>query len=87
MRKYLPFVSISILILTFVILEFYLVGNTNVPSMSGDYVLISGVVLSILSAILSKKGPFKRALLITYGCLIGGYLIIVIAFMVGLSDF
>jgi hypothetical protein len=73
MRKYLTIASIIIFVLTFLILKLL---EGKVTGLVGTNILMIGVGTSILAAIISKKGPFKTSLLVIYGFLFIGFIII-----------
>ncbi|ANC77564.1 hypothetical protein ABE65_012450 [Fictibacillus phosphorivorans] len=75
MKKYLPLASITIFVLTILILSL-LIGK--VTGQVGTNILFIGVITSILTALMSKKGGPKTTLLIFYGLIFVGFLTIAI---------
>lgn len=57
MRKYLGIVSIIILVKTYLILAYTFVGQVGGPT--DTIVLLTGVGLSVLAALFSKRGSLK----------------------------
>ncbi|MFD1356957.1 hypothetical protein ACFQ4X_03525 [Fictibacillus halophilus] len=78
MRKYLGLASILILIVTFLILQFFFVGK--VSGQSGTNLLITGVSLSLICALLSTKGTWKNIAF-------SGLAILLIIFILGIVSF
>lgn len=80
MRRYLGIVSVIILISTFLVMQFTIVGKVGSPT--DIIVLFIGIGLSIVTALFSEKGLLKTILLSLYGILIVGFIIMVIGFAV-----
>jgi hypothetical protein len=78
MRKYLGVASITIFILTFLIMQFFVVGK--VSGATGSAILMFGAGLSIILALFSQKGRMKTIVLSLYGVLIVGFITISILF-------
>ncbi|AGK53670.1 hypothetical protein [Bacillus sp. 1NLA3E] len=80
MRKYLGWVSIGIIGVTFILL-FLMRGK--VSGFVGTNVLITGAILALLTALLSEKGKPKTTSITILGILVGGFIIYVIGLMYG----
>lgn len=80
MRKYLGWVSLGILGFTFLL--FALLSMTGkVSGYVGTNVLIIGAILALVTALLSKKGKSKTASISVLGILVGGFIILIVGFM------
>lgn len=78
MRKYLGIASFLILIFTFLILQFFFVGK--ISGQSGTNFLMAGVSLSLICALLSTKGIWRK---IAFSSLA----ILLIIFILGIVSF
>jgi hypothetical protein len=78
MRKYLGVASILNLIFTFMILQFFFVGK--VSGQSGTNLLIAGLSLSLICALLSTKGKWRKIAF-------SGLAILLIIFILGIVSF
>lgn len=78
MRAYFGFFSIILFIFTFLVMEFFIIGNVAGPT--DMTILLSGIGAAVLLALFSKKGRLKTILLSLYGILFTGYAAIVILF-------
>lgn len=79
MRKYLGWVSLGIIGVTFIV---FTLMRGKVSGYIGTNVLIIGAILALVTAILSKKGKSKKASLSVLGILVGGFMIIILGFII-----
>ncbi|SES12405.1 hypothetical protein [Salipaludibacillus aurantiacus] len=77
MRKYLSLVSLATLIITAIIL---LLGVGKIRGDIGTGVLISGLFISLGTALFSKKGALKTICLVLVFGIIGVYGVWIVAF-------
>ncbi|MBU9720276.1 MULTISPECIES: hypothetical protein [Bacillaceae] len=80
MRKYFGILSIIILILTILIMQFFVAGKVSGPT--DMLILMIGVGLAILTALLSEKGRLKTIVLSLYAVLAVVFISVSIIFAV-----
>lgn len=81
MKKYLSLLSLSSLIITLLIL---IIGVGKIRGDVGTGILITGLFISLLTALFSNKGALKTISLVLVLGIIGVYGILIFAFMSGL---
>jgi hypothetical protein len=75
MRKYLGWVSLGIIGITFIL---FTLMRGKVSGYVGTNVLIIGAILALVTALFSKKGKSKTASLSVLGILVGGFIILIV---------
>ncbi|MFD2680865.1 hypothetical protein [Bacillus seohaeanensis] len=78
MRKYLGWVSIGIIGVTFILFLFI---RGKVSGYIGTNVLIIGAALTLVTVLLSERGKTRTTSISILGVLVGGFIIIIIGFM------
>jgi uncharacterized membrane protein len=78
MRKYLGWVSLGIIGLTFIL---FALMRGKVSGYVGTNVLIIGSIIALVTALLSKKGKSKTTSISVLGILVGGLIIIILGLM------
>jgi uncharacterized membrane protein len=78
MRKYLGWAPIGIIGVTFILL---FLTRGKVSGYVGTTVLITGIVLALVTALLSKKGKPKTISISILGILVGGFIMLILGFM------
>lgn len=84
MRKYLGIVSILILMITFIIVN-YLVDQEI--GYLWAFVIAGGYIASVLASWYSTSGFWRKSSATILIVLPVGYIILIVLFMVGMSDF